>query len=235
MATAFLAHVLLQKMLPVTPEDIRQVHEYLKAVFCREYFAGDFCIKPWLWGNGVGSSKNHDGNIESHAQKSKVVANMPSPVPCLSPCSANARPTAAPETARSVTQFCPHTAHAMHAESMRPVCQFHATACGPTCCDVWYPNVVHQSHEASVEPVCPWNHAGRCGRHHPRPINPTDWESGPLPPQMPVEDAGESSRILVEDAISMSSLAHCSKLPRTNPTACSVKGIMTMFICPGPS
>ena len=129
MAIAFLALVLLQKMLPVTPEDIRQVHEYLKAVFCREYFAGDFCIKPWLWGNGIGSSKNHQGNIESHAQRSKVVANMPSPVPCLSPCSANARPTAAPETASSVTQFCPNTAHAMHPESIRPVCQFHATAC----------------------------------------------------------------------------------------------------------
>ena len=53
MAIAFLAHILLQKMLPVTPDDMGQVHEYLKGLFAQNQLMTDLCLKPWMWGNGA--------------------------------------------------------------------------------------------------------------------------------------------------------------------------------------
>ena len=53
MAIAFLAHILLQKMLPVTPDDMGQVHEYLKGLFVQNRLMNDLCLKPWMWGKGA--------------------------------------------------------------------------------------------------------------------------------------------------------------------------------------
>ena len=52
MAVAFLAHILLHKMLPVTPDDMTQTHVYLKDLFSNHIGDSALCLKPWMWGNG---------------------------------------------------------------------------------------------------------------------------------------------------------------------------------------
>eukprot|EP00435_Cladocopium_sp_Y103_P030791 s118_g7.t1 len=52
MSLAFIAQALLQKMMPVTNDDVRLLHHHLRDLFVQEYLIGSTCAKPWIWGNG---------------------------------------------------------------------------------------------------------------------------------------------------------------------------------------
>eukprot|EP00435_Cladocopium_sp_Y103_P008506 s2756_g2.t1 len=52
MSLAFVAHSLLQKMMPVTNHDVGLLHTHLRAMFATEALVDTTCVKPWIWGNG---------------------------------------------------------------------------------------------------------------------------------------------------------------------------------------
>ena len=60
MAIAFLAHMILDRMLPTSASEVIEFHARLRDKFIAQGLLQSTCPKPWLWGNGVLSQVESD-------------------------------------------------------------------------------------------------------------------------------------------------------------------------------
>ena len=60
MAGAYIAHMLLDSMLPVNPSEVVQLHQVLRQRFVDQSLQMLTCPKPWKWGNGLQQQAEHE-------------------------------------------------------------------------------------------------------------------------------------------------------------------------------
>ena len=89
MAIAFIAYMLMDKMLPASPADVVALHQVLRHHFAQAIQQQETCAKPWQWANGlvatataflnslVGCQAGTFEDVDYHARPGVAWSNMP--------------------------------------------------------------------------------------------------------------------------------------------------------------